>query len=177
MSIYPEQYSPVFNPIKDLNIERILDGVSLATTQFPTGLGEVNSLQIEFGAGVVTPQASLSSLGAITINETGTYRVKISLIFGRTSNPNTSRLRFRALVNGVQAGLTIGATVPNANSSTPYTDEAWLSLPAGTVITYEVMRDSSGSDEGGLVLPTVTAATAPSWNQAATAAIRIERWK
>lgn len=173
-----EEGSPPFNPIDDLAIERLIDGVSIATDQQPSGTGENNSLQVEFGPAVNGPNdpVQLLSDGTLRINEAGTYRIKVSITFGRMGASGTSKLRFRALVQGVQAGLTVGADVPNTNSETPYSDEAWLTVPAGLDVTYEIMRDDTGSDFGGLFQPTIDGVTAPSWANTSCAAIRVERW-
>ena len=164
---------------KEIGIERLIDGRSVAATQQPSSTGEANQIQIEFGPAIGTGSdpVQLSALGALTINETGLYRVKVSLIYGRTGSAGVSELRFRALVNGVQAGQSIGVDIDNANSEVPYADEAWLELPAGVTITYEIMRDSDGNDSGGLFQPIITAGTAPSWNACSCAAIRVERWR
>ena len=73
-----------FNPATDINIERILDGVSATTPQEPTGLGVANSHQIDFGPAVNdgADSAMLSALGALTINESKLFRIKVALQFG-----------------------------------------------------------------------------------------------
>lgn len=161
-----------------IGIERLLDGVSLASNQQPTGEGEGNSIFIEFGAaqGSVSDAVMIDANGMLTFNNAGLYRVKVTLMYGRQGGASVSELRFRALVNGSQAGQSIGVEIDNANTSIPFSDEAWLYLPAGITIQYEVMRDSSGNNSGGLFQPAITAATAPSWNDCTCAAIRVERW-
>lgn len=167
-----------FNPTTDMTVERLIDGASLAANQQPTGLGEAGQIQVEFGAaqGTSLDPVQLLADGTIRINEAGTYRIKVSFVFGRVGGGGTSKLRFRALINGFQAGNSVGGDVPNSNSENPYSDEAWLTVPAGIDVTYQVMRDSSGSDAGGLFQPEITNATAPSWNPVPCAAIRVERW-
>lgn len=154
-------------------IERILDGISLASSQEPVSTD--TPIQMEFGAAIndVTDPAMLAADGTLTINQAGTYRIKISVAYGRTGGAGTSELYFRALVNGVQAGQSVHAKVGAADVYTPYTDEAWLTLPAGTVIKYEIMRDSSGNDSGGLFSGSPTPGD---WNDNPSAAIRVERW-
>ncbi len=168
----------VFDPTSGMTIERLVDGKSLATVQNPTGTGEANAIQIEFGAalnGAGDPVQLLAD-GTLRINQAGLYRLKISLSYGRSGGSGQSELRFRALINGVQAGQSIGIEIDNANTTLAFADEAWLYLPAGLDITYEIMRDSSGNDSGGLIQPVVTAGTAPSWNPTTCAALRVERW-
>lgn len=168
----------VFDPTTGMTIERLVDGKSLAITQDPTGLGEANSLQIEFGAalnGAGDPVQLLAD-GTLRINQAGLYRLKISLSYGRTGGAGQAELRFRVVINGVQAGQSIGIELDNANTTLAFADEAWLFLPAGLDITYELLRDSSGNDSGSLIQPVITAGTAPSWNATTCAALRVERW-
>ena len=175
---FPLATDSTFNPSSDMTIQRLVDGVSLAAAQQPTGTGEANEIQMEFGVAQNTALDPVQLLtdGSLIINQTGTYRVKVSVIFGRLGNGGVAKLRFGAFINGVQAGLSVGGDVPNQNSENPYADEAWLTLPAGLTIRYMLIRDSSGANDGGIFQPTITAATAPSWNPTACAAIRVERW-
>lgn len=159
-------------------IERLINGNSTATDQQPTGLGEAGAIQIEFGAAqnTVSDPVQLLADGSLVFNEGGMYRLKISIIFGRLGGSGESELRFRALVNGVQAGQSVGVEIDTQKIEIPYFDEAWLEVPSGAIITYEAMRDSSGDDSGGLFQPIITSATAPNWNDATCAAIRVERF-
>ncbi len=161
-----------------IGIDRLLDGVSLATSQQPTGEGEDEAIFIEFGAaqGSLSDPVMIDANGKLTFNAGGLYRVKVSLIYGRQGGAGVSELRFRAVVNGNQAGQSIGVEIDNANTGIPFSDEAWLFAPDGLEVQYELMRDSSGNDSGGLFKPVITSGTAPNWNDCTCAAIRVERW-
>ena len=175
---HADRLQGIFNSTAaDISIERVLDGLRSAAEQYPTGLGEANSAQIEFGPAVntVSDPANLLVDGTLQINVAGLYRLKISTTYGRDGTPGESELRFRALVNGTQTGQSIGVELDNNRIIIPYSDEAWLDLPAGINITYEVMRDSLGSNSGGLKRAEITAGTAPNWNPCTCAAIRVER--
>lgn len=160
------------NP-SNINIERLLDGLSVAASQQPTI--EDTPVQIEFGPAVNTESdpVMLDSAGVLTFNETGTYRVKISLAVGRTGGAGVSELYARVLVNGVQAGQSIHFKVGASDTYVAYSDEAWLTIPAGAVICYEIMRDSAGNNSGGLFQGSPTPGD---WNDNPSAAIRVERW-
>jgi len=164
--------------LADIQIERMIDGKSLAVSQVPAGLGEANSIQIEFGAAINTGSDPIQLLadGTLRVNEAGTYRLKLTLVFGRTGGAGVSEVRFRVLVNGTQAGQTIGAKISDSDSDLVFTDEAWVTFPGAADVTYEMMRDSSGNDSGQLDQPVVTAGTAPDWNSTTCAALRAERW-
>lgn len=167
-----------YTSAESIAVERLLDGLSLATDQQPTGTGEVNSIQIEFGAaqGAVSDPVQIDASGTLTFNEAGLYRLKVSVDVGRAGGGGVSQPRLRALVNGVQAGQSVGFVIDDANTAIPFSDETWLNIPvAGVQISYEVMRDSSGNNNGGLFQPSITSATAPNWNPCACAAIRVER--
>lgn len=157
----------------DLQIERLLDALSTAGSQQPAGTD--TPLQIEFGGAQLTPSdpVSLSSTGVLSINQAGTYRIKLSVAAGRTGGAGVSNLYFRALINGIQAGQSVHLKVDSSDIYVPYSDEAWLTVPAGVQITYEVIRDSTGNNSGGLFQSTPTA---PGWASNPSAALRVERW-
>ncbi len=157
----------------NIKIERVLDGASTAASQEPAALD--TALQLEFGPAVnsTSDPAMLSSAGALTINEAGTYRLKISAAVGRVGGSGTSEVYLRALIGGTQVGQSLHFKLSSSSVYMPILDEAWLTLPAGTVITYEILRDSSGNNSGGLFQGMPTPAD---WNDNPSAAIRLERW-
>jgi len=157
--------------IAAMTVTRVIDSESTAASQLPSALDA--PLQVEFGAESLNAEASLSTAGALTINESGTYRIKVSLSLGRSSGTGTAHIFLRALVGGVQAGRSVGYQFSAANVTHSFTDEAWLTLPAGEVITYEIVRDSAGNNDGGLYQATLTTL---GWNDAPSAAIRVEKF-
>tara|TARA_R110002126_G_C10296455_1_gene486555 strand:+ start:135 stop:746 length:612 start_codon:yes stop_codon:yes gene_type:complete len=156
-----------------LVIERLVDGFSTATSQEPTGLD--TTLQIEFGAGETSAPVTLDATGKVTINVTGTYRVKLGFAVGRIGSAGVASIYIRALIDGVQVGQSVHWTIGSAESYIPFTDEAWLTLTAGTEITYEIIKDSgnSGVDAGGLFQSNPTTA---GWATNPSASIRVERF-
>lgn len=160
--------------IENISIERVIDGES-TVTQEPTGLGDTNAIQVTFGpgAGGVSLPLTLGADGSLTVNETGLYRIKIALQFGRSGASGTSVLMFRVLLNGTQAGRSVVTKLSNADVTSYFENDTWIYLPAGAVLSFEVTRDSAGSDFGGLFY---TAASG-SWNDAPSAALRVERYK
>jgi len=160
-----------------INIERLLDAESVALSQEPIGLGASNAVQIEFGPPVNTPldPVNIDASGALFVNESGTYRIKAALQFGRTGGAGTSELLFRVLANGVQSGRSVHTSVQNSNITSYFENDTWIFLPAGTILTFEVMRDASGNDSGGIYSFTPSA-EAGSWNFSPSSAIRVDRW-
>ena len=154
-------------------IERLVDGFSTAANQQPTGLD--TALQIEFGAGETSVPVTLDATGKVTINITGTYRVKLGFAVGRVGSAGVASLYVRSLIDGVQAGQSVHWTISSDESYIPFTDEAWLTLTAGTEITYEIIKDSgnSGVDAGGLFQSDPVTA---GWASNPSASIRVERF-
>lgn len=169
-----------FNPTTDMSIQRLYDGESLESPQEPSTPDTAK--YITFGAVQGTgadpiqtiAQGGDSEASILQINQAGTYRLKTAIQYGRDGASGTSILNFRALVNGAQAGRTISEKLENSNATALFTDEAWLTLPAGVQITYEVIRDSNGSNFGGLVAGETSGSTG--WNASPSCALRIERW-
>lgn len=159
--------------IENATIERLIDGSSVALTQYPTGTGDVNARQIEFGPGEGTggDPVQLNSLGAVTFNTAGLYRIKVALQFGREGSGGVSHVLFRVLVNGTQAGRSVAYTLENSDSVNYFENDTWIFFPAGITLTFEVMRDAAGNNSGGLKGYTPSG----SWNDAPSAAIRVER--
>lgn len=154
-------------------IERLVDGFSTATSQEPVGLD--TALQIEFGAGETSVPVTLDATGKVTINITGTYRIKLGFAVGRVGSAGVASLYVRSLIDGVQAGKSVHWTISSAESYIPFTDEAWLTLAAGTEITYEIIKDSgnNGRDSGGLFQSNPVTA---GWEDNPSASIRVERF-
>lgn len=166
-----------FNPTTGIGINRLLDSNSPLLNQQPTGLGTANKIQLSFGAaeGTISDPVMISAAGALTINRAGLYRIKINMEYGRTGSGGIAFLIFRALVNGVQAGRSVVAKMSKEDDIQNFVDEAWLPLPAGTVITYEVMRDISGANSGG-IFEGVPTADVDTWNTSPCCSVRVEEW-
>lgn len=129
-------------------------------------------IQIEFGPAQLGPTdaAQISSLGAITINETRTYRFTTYLSTGRAGAAGVSIIYGRLLINGAQPGGSVEAMLDNADVVIPLEFTATLPLTVGDIVTFELYRDSTGNNSGGLVLGNPTLA---GWNDAATAVLTL----
>lgn len=157
-------------------IERLIEGVSLAASQQPAGLGVANAKNVEFGAAVVGTDVSLSVGGQLTFHTGGLYRVKVVFQFGRTGQSGTSEILFRFLVAGVQIGRSVGAKLGNSDDLQYIDIDNWFNVPAGTTLDTQIMRDLSGNDSGGCfqTLPTIEGGN--EWSPVPSAIIRVERW-
>lgn len=167
--------------VQNIIIERLYDGESGISPQEPNSVD--SPVAIQFGAIQGTSSDPIQTIAQgvdteasiLRINQPGLYRLKTAIQYGRETNPGTAILNFRALINGVQAGRTINQRLNNSNTTALFTDEAWLNLPAGIDITYEVIRDSNGANSGGLIAGVTSGSSG--WNGSPTAALRVERWR
>ena len=133
-----------------LDVTNVLTASSIAD-QVPSALD--TALQVEFGAaqGTGSDPVMLDAVGNITFNEAGLYLFHGFANFERKgSSGGTAVVLFRALINGTQAGIIKNVDMKDTDTSVPYDLTIPISASAGDVLTYEIMRDSSGANHGGL---------------------------
>ena len=95
--------------------------------------------------------------GVVTFNEVGNYIINAFGNVYRTTSGGVAHLKFRALVDGVEAGYVKTIYIDQNTFEIPYE----LTIPiyvsaAGTTLEFEIMRDSAGVDDGGLNRDTTT---------------------
>lgn len=141
-------------------------------TQAPTAVD--TPLQLTFGAGQLSASdpVMLNSAGVVTFNTAGAYAVRIKLQNGRTGATGTSILLSRLLVNGTQIGSTAAVKMTQTDATTPTESRVVIQASAGQTFTVQIMRDSAGSNFGG-VYPQV--ATVAAWGTAPSALLVISR--
>ena len=140
--------------LKQIALTNVLTAVD-TTNQEPSGLD--SPLQVTFGAaqGTATDPVMLDALGNITFNQGGLYLFNGYANFERQgSSGGVSVTLFRALINGVQSGPTKGVELSGTGIMFPYELTLPIQVNAGDVLTWEILRDSSGVDEGGLYIHT-----------------------
>lgn len=133
-----------------LDVTNVLTASSIAD-QVPSALD--TALQVEFGAaqGTGSDPVMLDAVGNITFNEAGLYLFHGFANFERKgASGGTAVVLFRALINGTQAGIIKNVDMKDTDTSVPYDLTIPISASAGDVLTYEIMRDSSGANYGGL---------------------------
>lgn len=155
-----------------VNEVAILTGRGNVAAQNPAGTD--SPLQVTFGPaqGSGADPVQIDAAGNLTINETNGYRLTITLQAGRLGASGVSLLYGRLLVNGVQSGGSVVAELDNANIVIPLQFNVLATLPATSVVTVEIYRDSAGNDSGGLInsIPTLAG-----WAHAETATIQVSR--
>jgi hypothetical protein len=121
-------------------------------TQAPSALNTAQ--QVTFGAaqGSSGDAVMISSGGLITFNQTGLYLINgYGSVERQGSSGGTAIFLFRFLVNGTQAGSVKAFHLDTPNLSSPYEITFPINITtAGTTASFEVMRDSSGTNAGGL---------------------------
>ena len=155
----PLQYSLVLNAKETLALAPSGLDAPLQLTIGPAQLGPLDPVQ-------------LTALGEIRFNQAGQYMLSIQGLFERVGGSGGfALLHFRALINGVQSGNTQSIEITNTQTWTPYerTIPIYISTP-GTDLTFEIVRDSTGVNAGGLYPAPVST---PGWPSTPSFAIQV----
>lgn len=135
----------------------LLDASSPAATQYPSGLNSTTAISFGAAQGTVSDPIMLSALGEITFNRTMTVIGRTEMQFGRLSGSGTSILHFRGMLNGSPIGRCYTAMIANTDLIYPHVITFVLPVTSGDVLTFEMVRDPAGNNNGGLIAGTVTA--------------------
>ena len=119
--------------------------------QAPSALN--TPLQVTFGGaqGSSSTPVMIDALGNITFNQSGLYIINAYGSVERTgSSGGTAIFLFRGLVNGTPSTTTKAFHLDTPDVAFPYEITIPFQATAGNVLTFQVMRDSSGANHGGL---------------------------
>lgn len=154
--------------MKEVEVLRSVSVVAQAPTAVDT------PLQLAFGgaSGSASDPVMINAAGLVTFNTAGNYAVRIKLQCGRTGATGTSILLSRLLLNGTQIGSTAAVKLTQTDATTPTESRVVVNATAGQTFAVQVMRDSAGSNFGG-VYPQVAVVTA--WGTAPSALLVISR--
>lgn len=154
--------------IKEVEILRAASTVIQAPTVVDT------PLQLTFGAaqGSIANPVMINAAGLVTFNTAGNYAVRIKLQNGRTGASGTSILLSRILLNGTQIGSPAAAKITQAESIFATDSRVVINVTAGQTFSVQIMRDSAGTNFGG-VYP--QAATVTAWGTAPSALLVVSR--
>lgn len=154
--------------IKEVEILRTASTVIQAPTAVDT------PLQLTFGAaqGSIANPVMINAAGLVTFNTAGNYAVRIKLQNGRTGASGTSILLSRILLNGTQIGSPAAAKITQAESIFATDSRVVINVTAGQTFSVQIMRDSAGTNFGG-VYP--QAATVTAWGTAPSALLVVSR--
>lgn len=163
--------SPIYATpgVKEVEVLRAASTV----IQVPTATN--TALQLTFGAaqGSASDPVMINAAGQVTFNTAGNYAVRIKLQAGRTGASGTSILLSRLLLlNGAQYGSPAATKLVSADTTIPIESRVVINPTAGQTFAVQIMRDSAGSNFGG-VYP--QSATVTAWGTAPSALLVISR--
>lgn len=140
--------------------------------QAPTAVD--TTLQVTFGGAQKsgTDPVMINAAGLVTFNNAGNYAVRVKLQCGRTGATGTSILLSRILLGGTQFGSAACVKLTQTDATTPTESRVVINATAGQTLAVQIMRDSAGSNFGG-VYPQVATVTA--WGTAPSALLVISR--
>ena len=162
--------SPIYAAagVKEVEVLRASSLVAQAPTAVDT------PLQVAFGAaqGAPSDPVSISAAGLVTFNQAGNYSVRVKLQCGRTGASGTSILLSRLVLGGTQLGSAACVKLTQTDATTPTDSRVVMNPTAGQTLQVQIMRDSAGSNFGGIY---PQAATVTSWGTAPSALLVISR--
>jgi hypothetical protein len=137
----------------NLTAAQVLNGTSFAT-QAPSALD--TPLLVSFGAAQSNVDVSLDAGGTIVFNTGGVYFINaFGSVERQGSSGGVAILLFRVLLNGTQISATKGFHLDTPNLDIPYEVTIPFKAQAGDSLRFQIMRDSSGVNQGGLYGHTV----------------------
>lgn len=128
--------------------KQIMYGASTASSQNPSAVD--TPLTIEFGAAQSLTDVSLASTGVMTFLTAGQYLVETSLRVSRTAASGTVKLFIRALYNGSQILASSNTTMNDLAATIPVTYTVLVDAAVNDTLKFEILRDSTGLNNGGL---------------------------
>ncbi len=154
--------------VKEVEVLRAPSTVAQAPSAVDT------ALQLTFGAAQnsAANPVMINAAGLVTFNTAGNYAVRIKLQCGRTGATGTSILLSRILLGGAQFGSAACVKMTQTDATTPTDSRVVINATAGQTLAIQIMRDSAGSNFGG-VYP--QAATVTAWGTAPSALLVISR--
>lgn len=162
--------SPIYAAagVKEVEVLR----ASSLVAQSPTAVD--TPLQVAFGAaqGAPADPVMINAAGLVTFNQAGNYAVRVKLQCGRTGASGTSILLSRLLLAGAQYGSPAATKLVSADVTIPIESRVVINATAGQNFAVQIMRDSTGSNFGG-IFPQAAAVTA--WGTAPSALLVISR--
>ena len=152
------------------NLNVVLEASSF-DIQEPTGTN--TPLQVSFGAAQVNQHVELDTNGTIRFMTDGTYFIQGFGNVERNGNSGgVANLLYRVLINGIQAGHTYGVDLNSVGIMIPLTISQPIKVSATDTLEFEIMRDDSGVNQGGLYTHVVAGGI---WQTVPSASITI--WK
>lgn len=178
-AITPEKVREVFTQMADSALYAAAGVKEVELLRAPSIVAQAPTavdtpLQLIFGAAQksASDPVMINAAGLVTFNTAGNYAVRIKLQCGRTGATGTSILLSRLLLSGTQIGSTACVKLTQTDATTPTESRVILNPTAGQTLVVQIMRDSAGSNFGGVYQQ---AATVTAWGTAPSALLVISR--
>ena len=155
--------------LNNITISSVIEGIS-TTNQGPSATD--TPYQVTWGSGTSNSDVNIASNGIVTITTAGLYFVTINMNIGRTGNTGTAILLARLLINDVPTGFVQSTRIDASTDVNAFNASIFRPFSANDTIKVQFMRDSGGSNDGGLI--TVDPVLA-GWNNSPSAAIRVQK--
>ena len=112
-----------------------------------------NPIQLTFGPaqGTATDPVMIDAAGAITFNVAGVLPIDAGFHISRSTSTGTAKMFLQAKLNGVAIENSVPVFVAEVDESKPARFSSNLPVTAGDILTIELVRDSTGADDGGLI--------------------------
>ena len=111
---------------------------------------------VSFGASQSNVDVTLDAGGTIVFNTGGVYFINtFGSVERQGSSGGVAVILFRATLNGVQITTTKAIELSSTGVIIPYEITIPFKAQAGDIIRFEIMRDSSGINQGGFYGHTV----------------------
>lgn len=149
-------WSDIHSLPADIGYVEVLKGNAASTTQAPTSTN--TPIQIEFGSAQSNTQVSLSATGLLTFNVAGQYLVHNSFYITETTTTGSAIVLVRPVYNNAQLGNSVVTTLVNTAMVIPLKTLLVVNASAGDTLYWQLVRDGSGVNAGGLsaFTPTVS---------------------
>lgn len=178
-AITPEKVREVFTQMADSALYAAAGVKEVELLRAPSIVAQAPTavdtpLQLVFGAAQKSASypVMINAAGLVTFNTAGNYAVRVKLQCGRTGATGTSILLSRLLLSGTQIGSTACVKLTQTDATTPTESRVIMNVTAGQTLAVQIMRDSAGSNFGGVYQQ---AATVTAWGTAPSALLVISR--
>lgn len=157
------------NTLDNITLSSSLEAIS-TTSQAPASTD--TPLQITFGAGSSNSDVSVNGSGTVTILTAGVYFLTFNLSLGRSNATGVSTVLARLLVNDVATGFVQASKIDTSVNIVPFHATLLRKFAVNDTIKVQIIRDSSGTNDGGVVTfdPVLSG-----WANSPSAAVRIQK--
>jgi hypothetical protein len=134
--------------LNNITVTSFLENQS-TVTQNP---GAVDTpLVVSFGPLIESSDIRIGMGGVVTLKTTGLYFITFNLSLGRANNTGVSTMFVRILINDVPTDIVRAIKIDTSANITPVTIPLFRRFTADDTVKVEILRDSSGANDGGVI--------------------------